>query len=65
LTKNIKKPIPFIPSKIGIITSPTGAVIMDIINRVTDRYPTHLLIYPISVQGNKSAREIVEGIEFF
>jgi exodeoxyribonuclease VII large subunit len=60
-----KKPIPFIPSKIGIITSPTGAVIMDIINRVTDRYPTHLLIYPISVQGNKSAREIVEGIEFF
>jgi exodeoxyribonuclease VII large subunit len=60
-----KKPIPFIPSKIGIITSPTGAVIMDIINRVTDRYPAHLLIYPISVQGNKSAGEIVEGIEFF
>ena len=60
-----KKPIPFIPDKIGIITSPTGAVIMDIINRVKDRYPTHLLIYPISVQGNKSAGEIVEGIEFF
>ena len=60
-----KKPIPFIPGKIGIITSPTGAVIMDIINRVTDRYPTHLLIYPISVQGNKSAGEIIEGIEFF
>ena len=60
-----KKPIPFIPNKIGIITSPTGAVIMDIINRVQDRYPTHLLIYPISVQGNKSAREIIEGIEFF
>ena len=60
-----KKPIPFIPNKIGIITSPTGAVIMDIINRVQDRYPTHLLIYPISVQGNKSAGEIIEGIEFF
>ena len=60
-----KKPIPFIPNKIGIITSPTGAVIMDIINRVKDRYPTHLLVYPISVQGNKSAREIVEGIQFF
>jgi len=60
-----KKPIPFIPNKIGIITSPTGAVIMDIINRVKDRYPTHLLIYPISVQGNKSAGEIIEGIEFF
>ena len=60
-----KKPIPFIPTKIGIITSPTGAVIMDIINRVQDRYPTHLLIYPISVQGNKSAGEIIEGIEFF
>ena len=60
-----KKPIPFIPNKIGIITSPTGAVIMDIINSVQDRYPTHLLIYPISVQGNKSAGEIIEGIEFF
>ena len=60
-----KKPIPFIPDKIGIITSPTGAVIMDIINRVKDRYPTHLLIYPISVQGNKSAGEIIKGIEFF
>ena len=60
-----KKPIPFIPDKIGIITSPTGAVIMDIINRVKNRYPTYLLIYPISVQGNKSAGEIVEGIDFF
>ena len=60
-----KKPIPFIPNKIGIVTSSTGAVIMDIINRVQDRYPTHLLIYPISVQGNKSAGEIIEGIEFF
>jgi len=60
-----KKPIPFIPDKIGIITSPTGAVIMDIINRVKDRYPAHLLIYPISVQGNKSAGEIIQGIEFF
>jgi exodeoxyribonuclease VII large subunit len=60
-----KKSISFIPNKIGIITSPTGAVIMDIINRVQDRYPTHLLIYPISVQGNKSAGEIIKGIEFF
>jgi len=60
-----KKTIPFIPDKIGIITSPTGAVIMDIINRVKNRYPTYLLIYPISVQGNKSAGEIVEGIDFF
>ena len=60
-----KKPIPLIPDKIGIITSPTGAVIMDIINRVKNRYPTHLLVYPISVQGNKSAGEIVEGINFF
>ena len=60
-----KKSIQFIPNKIGIITSPTVAVIMDIINRVQDRYPTHLLIYPISVQGNKSAGEIIKGIEFF
>jgi exodeoxyribonuclease VII large subunit len=60
-----KKSIPLIPNKIGIITSPTGAVIMDIIKRVKDRYPTHLLVYPISVQGNKSAGEIIHGIEFF
>jgi len=65
LNEEHKKLIPFIPNKIGIITSPTGAVIMDIINRVQDRYPTHLLIYPISVQGNKSAGEIIQGIEFF
>jgi exodeoxyribonuclease VII large subunit len=60
-----KKQIPFIPNVIGVITSPTGAVIMDIINRVKDRYPTKILIYPISVQGNKSAGEIVSGIKFF
>lgn len=60
-----KKKIPFLPKKIGIITSPTGAVIMDIINRVKDRFPVNLIVYPVSVQGNKSAKEIIEGLNFF
>jgi len=60
-----KKKLPFLPRKIGIITSPTGSVIMDIIDRVKKRFPTHLEIFPISVQGTKSAKEIISGVDFF
>ena len=60
-----KKKLPFLPRKIGIITSPTGSVIMDIIDRVKKRFPTHLEIFPISVQGSKSAKEIISGVDFF
>ena len=46
-----KKKLPFIPQRIGIITSPTGSVVYDIINRVNDRFPMPLDIWPVSVQG--------------
>ena len=63
--EKFKKKLPFLPSKIGIITSPTGSVIMDIIDRIKKRFPTTLEIFPISVQGAKSANEIISGVDFF
>ncbi len=60
-----KQPLPFLPDKIGIVTSPTGSVIMDIIDRVKKRFPTNLEMFPITVQGTRSAQEIISGIEFF
>ena len=60
-----KKPLPFLPRIIGVITSPTGAVIEDIINRITARFPTHLLVYPVAVQGKNAALEVVSGIKYF
>ena len=60
-----KKKLPFLPTKIGIITSSAGAVIMDIIDRVKERFPMHLELYPVSVQGLKSANEIVLGLNYF
>ncbi len=63
--KNHKQKIPFLPKKIGIITSITGAVIKDIIHRISDRCPTHLTIWPVSVQGESSANEIARAIKGF
>lgn len=60
-----KKKIPIYPKKIGIITSPSGAVIMDIVDRIKKRFPTRLEIFPVTVQGTKSANEIISGINFF
>lgn len=60
-----KKPLPFLPTKIGIITSPTGAVIKDIIHRIEDRFPSHLIIWPVLVQGEKSAAQVSEAIDGF
>lgn len=60
-----KKPIPFFPKIIGVITSPTGAVIEDIKHRIEARSPTHLMIYPSLVQGEKAASEIISGIKYF
>ena len=57
-----KKKIPFLPKKIGIITSPTGAVIKDILHRIQDRFPTHVLLWPVLVQGEKSAQQVSEAI---
>lgn len=63
--KEHKQPLPFLPKKIGIITSITGAVIKDIIHRISDRCPTHLSIWPVTVQGEIVADEISEAIKGF
>ena len=60
-----KKPIPFLPAVIGVVTSPTGAVIRDILHRVRDRFPVHVLIWPALVQGEKAAAEVEAGIRGF
>lgn len=61
-----KKSIPKIPKSIGVVTSPTGAVIRDIINVTKRRYPkVHIKLYPVKVQGQGSKDEICEGIDFF
>ena len=60
-----KKLIPTIPSRIGVITSETGAVIKDIIHRVSERFPLELLIYPANVQGEKSLKDLIDGINYF
>lgn len=61
--QNLKKKIPLIPRAIAIITSETGAVIQDIIQRISDRFPLQLYIYPVSVQGDKSAYQISNALE--
>lgn len=59
-----KKPIPFMPAKIGVVTSATGAVIKDIINVIRRRFPPcNILIYPSLVQGDNAASNIIEGIQ--
>ena len=64
--KKYKKEIPKMPRSIGVITSPTGAVIRDIINVTKRRFPkVDIKLYPVNVQGDKSASDICEGIEFF
>jgi exodeoxyribonuclease VII large subunit len=58
-----KKPIPFLPRTIGIITSPTGAVIRDMLQRIGQRFPRHVLLWPVLVQGLDACRQIVEAID--
>ena len=60
-----KKKIPKFPQTIGVITSPTGAVIQDILNRVNDRYPCNILLWPVPVQGEDAAPLVSEAIEGF
>ena len=60
-----KKPIPFLPQVIGVVTSPTGAVIRDIIHRVTDRFPTRIIVWPTLVQGEGAAEQIAAAINGF
>jgi exodeoxyribonuclease VII large subunit len=60
-----KKPLPFLPGVVGVITSPTGAVIRDIMHRLSDRCPRHVLLWPVTVQGERSPAEIVAAIRGF
>ncbi len=60
-----KQPLPALPKVIGVITSPTGAVIRDILHRITDRFPLHVLVWPVRVQGETSGAEVANGIRGF
>lgn len=63
--KERKKPIPYLPRCIGVVSSPTGAVIRDIIHRVRDRFPMRIVLWPCPVQGAEAAGKIAEAIEGF
>src|SRR6185503_3930709 len=60
-----KKPLPFLPEVVGVITSPTGAVIRDIMHRLNDRFPRRVLLWPVAVQGEKAAAEVAAAIAGF
>lgn len=60
-----KRPIPFLPSVIGVVTSPTGAVIRDILHRLSDRFPRHVIVWPTLVQGDGAAETIARAIHGF
>jgi exodeoxyribonuclease VII large subunit len=60
-----KRRLPFLPKVIGVVTSPTGAVIRDILHRLEDRCPTHVLLWPVPVQGEGSSAKIAAAIRGF
>src|SRR5207342_3300776 len=60
-----KQLLPFLPSVIGVITSPTGAVIRDILHRLRDRFPRRVLVWPVKVQGEGSAEQVAAAIRGF
>lgn len=60
-----KRPIPYLPKVIGVVTSPTGAVIRDILHRLNDRFPRHVLVWPVRVQGDSCAAEVAAAISGF
>jgi exodeoxyribonuclease VII large subunit len=60
-----KKKLPFLPRTIGVVTSPTGAVIRDILHRLGDRFGVHVLVWPVAVQGEGAAEQIAEAINGF
>ncbi len=63
--QELKKPIPYLPKIIGVITSPSGAVIKDILHRLSDRFPSHVYLWPVAVQGEGSAHQISNAIDKF
>lgn len=60
-----KKPLPRFPQRVGIVTSPTGAAFQDIQNRLRERFPVEIVLYPATVQGTTAAAEVAAGIEYF
>src|SRR5947199_6921613 len=60
-----KQLLPFLPERIGVVTSPTGAVIRDILHRLADRFPRHVIVWPVRVQGEGSAEEVACAIHGF
>lgn len=60
-----KKPLPKLPTTIGVVTSPTGAAFQDIQNRLRERFPVHVILYPATVQGTTAAAEVAAGVEYF
>ena len=60
-----KQPLPFLPEVVGVVTSPSGAVIRDILHRLSDRFPRHVLVWPVAVQGERAAAEVAAAIAGF
>ncbi len=60
-----KRALPYLPEVIGVVTSPTGAVIRDILHRLADRFPRHVLLWPVLVQGDGAAEQVAAAIEGF
>ncbi len=60
-----KRPIPYLPGTIGVVTSPTGAVIRDILHRLADRFPSRVIVWPVLVQGQGSAEQVAAAVRGF
>ena len=60
-----KQLLPYMPRKIGVITSPTGAVIRDVLHRISDRFPLHVIVWPVRVQGETTGVEVSNAINGF
>ena len=60
-----KRPLPYMPAVIGVVTSPTGSVIRDIIHRIKDRFPIRIVVWPVRVQGETSGQEVAAAVSGF
>lgn len=60
-----KRPLPYLPRTIGVVTSPTGAVIRDILHRLADRCPSHVIVWPVLVQGQGAAEQVAAAVRGF
>jgi exodeoxyribonuclease VII large subunit len=63
--QELKKPLPYLPEIIGVVTSPSGAVIRDILHRLRDRFPRKVLLWPVAVQGEQCAKQVANAIDGF